>query len=205
MENSSLKIEINKMKKILVILSLLFIISIPRLSYAENNVNRGRHPKPLDNQKQNILQLKLKLLSICKELDENLEEFSGIVMDLQKIQKLYASPNLNIKESIGNANMTILFIETIFSYERQLLSNCLMIKKEYELNNYSRRISDLKIASKNINTNVELLRVYYALITNTAALHLIDKAKLIVKSSLKLFDKSIETLKSIKREIEKSK
>lgn len=193
------------MKKILVILSLLFVISIPRLSYSENNLNRGGHPKPLDDQKQNILELKLKLLSICKELNENVEKFEGIVMDLQKIQELYASPNLNIKESIGNANMIITFIQTIVLYEIQLLSKCLMIKKEYELNNYSRRISDLKRASKTINTISELLRVHYALITNTGALHLIDKAKEIVGSSVELFDKSIETLKSIKKEIEESK
>ena len=51
------------------------------------------------------------------------------------------------------------------------------------------------VSKKLVGNHIEVVQITYAAIENKAALHLIDKAKDLMRSSLSLFDRGIEVLK----------
>ncbi len=178
---------------LVVVLALLFVIFATRLSFSQKELTKEEWIREIsDLAKENELEInKLKLQLISGgDLSGNIRKLSDIMLDLLEIQKIYKSIYLQqIFDELDDIN-------TIFTYETHFLFNCIMIKKEYEMEYYNKEIERLEIEKQTIDLNIKNIRLYYASVTNDAALHLIDKAKEIIRSSLELFDKSIEILKS---------
>lgn len=176
------------MKKIIVIFALLSVIFVPKLSFSQNDLSK--------KEKLFITQI-TKLELITRVLADNAKKLNNIEKDLIAIAEI--STNSNQIINLTNTMASINNIGMIITNEIQFQAILKFIKNEYRLSYCNLRIEWIKTyINKQIKIYLNMIREQYAGIKNNAALHLIDKAKEIIQSSLELFDKSIETLKSIK-------
>lgn len=172
------------MKKILLISVCLFAVFVPNISFSQNELSKKEKASIINS---SILQG----FDLARELRDNRDKLGNIVLDLVNIRgskqfsHIYA-----ILQSISA-------IETILDYESEFLAIMGFIETERIADYCNYRINSLINKKKVIKTEIDLIRVHYGVIKNNAALHIVDKAKELIHSSLGLLDKSIKILKSM--------
>ena len=160
------------MKRLVIILSMLFVLFTPLVSYA------GRISRD---------EMKFKLASITSQLLEEGKTLTNIRNDLAEIARsgdVYESRSIShIRESIYN---TVL----ILGYEGQFnVVYGFMNTEEMALYD-SIRISQIKRARRIISGKLKSIQNFYTYLENKAALHLADKVKDSMRSALELLDKN---------------
>ena len=160
------------MKQLVIILSMLFILFTPLVSYT-GSISRD--------------QMKLKLASITSQLLEEGKTLTNIRSDLAEIARsgdVYESRSIShIRESIYN---TVL----ILGYEGQFNVVYGFVNTEEMGLYHSIRISQIKRAKRIINGKLKSIQNFYTYLENKAALHLADKVKDSMRSALELLDKN---------------
>jgi len=179
-----------KIKQYLLVglLSLLFVMFAPKTSLPQNK------PKP---NLMPIYEIGLVLVGNSNKLD-------AIREDLKTVVEIRAKPtmkrDIDMVIFMNNILLTIEQIETIqiihiLETKCDFFSD--MIKENSAPSFYSLRKESLIRSKEMINNNLRKIRILYANIENNAVLHLLDKTKEIIHSSLELFDKIINIYKSL--------
>jgi len=171
-------------KKILLISVCLFAVFVPNISFSQNELSKKEKASIINS---SILQV----FDLVRELRDNKDKLRNIVLDLQNIRSSQQFSHIYpISDSISS-------IATIIHYESEFLIIMGFIRTERIADYCNYRINSLINKKKVIKEEIDLIRIYYGMIKNNAALHLVDKAKELIHSSLGLLDKSIKILKSM--------
>jgi len=170
------------MKKTLIVFSLLFVLCVPRLSYAEIN--------------QRQLELLItKLEPKIQMLYTNQEEWTNIMVDMAHIAEKLESFSLESKvyQDI-RISMTITRTELCCICESL---NILPIIKNDEVLSYTkRRFERIPVVKRRLEESLKLTQEGYPFIKNKAALFKLDKAKDIMREVLGVYDKIITILEN---------
>lgn len=171
------------MKKI-IILSLLFIIVIPKPSYSEFTETE-------------IQLLTNNLLAIQERLFDNREKLRLIQSDFRK--EMQASDQLLGVMIIGEMGI----IKTTTLYIQELLAMFPAIKHDFILNYIEREIQIINDEKRMTYDRLERIIKYSAHIENKASLYHIDKVKDTIRSLIKIFDETIVILEKSMTKITK--
>jgi hypothetical protein len=172
------------MKKMIVLLSLLLAVLIPKPSYSQKAGTKDL--KQVDNQE---------VLDIRNSLTENAEKLSSIGENLKRIYTSMSASQAEGRFLTMYSRENISNIAGIYRYVADNLDELLLIKKdkvsyyayleEYGLEQM-RRLQD-----EYLN---HVLRIH-GQISSAAASHSIDEAATIIRSSSGLLDKAIDVIK----------
>jgi len=157
------------------LLSLILIICISQVAYAEEWANES------------------KLVTYGVNIDIKGLQIQEINKDLQKTQ--YYN---NKSEEINMACIwyNLIIISTISKYESSATSLLVQIKEDMKLHFYKNRLNDLEYAENKIINIVKLIKAHKEFIANKKSLRLINEAENITYSILDLIDYCKNTLNS---------
>ena len=158
------------MKKKAIIAVLAFVLIIPQVAYSEETPGQ-------------------KLLSALDEFDKCGEELSYISADLFGSKPLTDVLGI-VMAHINNA-------KDLIGYHYRFVSALGLVKETHKLIYVRTAISYSEETKERLDSLLALIQYFYSGIENPAQLHLIDRAKDKLRSSIKSLEEVIEILKTI--------
>jgi hypothetical protein len=162
------------MKGLVMTLVMVFVICAPRLPYAQSQ-------KPLD--------VGTELRQIESVLYKTVENLRHIVDDLQELQR-HTGVGVMVFQALG----TIEFCWLSYYHIAGSLLWYPCIKAECSIAWRDVTIEQLQGAKRALSPSVQRLEIACRGIKNQEALHQVDKARDIIRSSLPLLDQAIQLL-----------
>jgi hypothetical protein len=169
------------MKKMIVLLPLLFIVFVPAVSLSESEITKGL--KDPD---------RLQIQHIKNELRHSIETLSGIEEDLRPICTAIGAHESKERFFLIRCRENIENIERIYAYLENELQGVLMTREDRI--SYYRYLKEYEVEQMKglANSYLDSLRRDSAQISGKAALRLVDQATQTISSSSELIDKAIE-------------
>ena len=183
--------ETERMKKMIVILSVLITISIPEVSFSRKEITKNLYD--LD---------KLEILNIRNKLRESIKNLSVVKEDLKLIYISMSACEAKERFLVMQSRENVENIERIYMYLEAELERVSLIKKDKI--SYYRYLKEYNIEQMRrlVNEYLNNTQRMYPQISNKAALHLIDKAAETVRSSSELLDKAVEIVERYSKQKE---
>lgn len=166
------------MKRMIVLLPLLFIVFVPAVSFSENEITKGlKDPE---------------ILHIKNELRHSIETLSGIEDNLRAIYTAMGAHESKERFFLIHCRENIENIERIYAYLENELEGVLMTREDRI--SYYRYLKEYQVEQMRglANSYLDSLRRDSAQISGKAALRLIDQATQTISSSSELIDRAIE-------------
>jgi len=165
------------MKKLLVLLALAFVLCVPELCYS---VEERSHPWLTAQEAQSIVEITTEWQKASVKLLQIVDDMKALPTEEWTLRAIIA---------IDEAGILYAFSwEVVFLY-------CLS-SREVAKDIRPLVTGRLKWNNDKMKRCVKALQLVYGYIEKQAALHQIDKARDIIRSSLPLFDKAIQILES---------
>lgn len=170
------------MKKTIILLSLLITISVPAISYPQND--------PIDIKLQ---KLSSEIYEIELILANIFDDFTTTVKSCRPCSWQELCAITLSREYVRRARIECGFI-------RLLLPMLSYMKEEYKPHYYNQTKHVIETSKNRTKGALRSLRQRYNDIKNKAALNLSDKAKAPIDSAIALYDKSIEIMNHLERQ-----
>jgi hypothetical protein len=177
---------IRKMKRILIIVLLLFLI-LPA------------NPLPAVQQKDQTLQATTAALVMQSlQLGDKAQQLFSIKGDILKMVKTKEGNYTLQEDMMINASSEMRYIATVAYFEGNLLGAVLALKKDFKLHFINNRILELDNAIKGTISSLQPIQVAHSRIEDRSIMGQLDRSIRAVREILEIYRNSIEILRRIK-------
>jgi hypothetical protein len=176
-----------KMKRILIIVVLLFVI-FPANTF------------PAARQNDQLLQATTAALAVQSlQLGDKAQQLFSIKKDLLEIVMTKESHLTSQEDMMIDAAAEMKYIATVAYFEGNLLGAVLALKKEFRLHFINDRILELENAVKGTISSLQSVKVAHSRIEDRSAIGQLDRSIMAVREILEIYRNSIEILQRIKK------
>jgi hypothetical protein len=177
---------IRKMKRILIIVLLLFLI-LPA------------NPLPAVQQKDQTLQATTAALVMQSlQLGDKAQQLFSIKGDILKMVKTKEGNYTLQEDMMIDASSEMRYIATVAYFEGNLLGAVLALKKDFKLHFINNRILELDNAIKGTISSLQPIQVAHSRIEDRSIMGQLDRSIRAVREILEIYRNSIEILRRIK-------